>query len=426
MKKYVFMTCNLHTLGGMQTYVAGKAKYLEEIGWEVYALFPGDNAANCSITSLNKYVDGGFFWLNYLPCQIRNFTRKILLKQVANFLGDPKGSDEVIIESHNDRMAPWGELLAKRLNAKHITALLNEIYVGPNKHYREYIDFYRFKLERKELPFGGSKAKHLFDDETLAQKYETRRFAIDEDPVQDVDSPLIDSIKHDDWNIGHIGRAAKRHVPVIIDGICEFAKNHPDHHIQFINIGDFSSRKEYYDERSKGIDNLTLVELGNQSPIPRCFFKKVDVIIAASGSARCSVYEGISVLVPNAKDSSCAGLLGYETKLSVIRDASETQMSFAEGLERTLVMKVYEDMTFDYPPKPGVAECVKQNFEFIETSEQTKQYYPESKLCKGKKVKLNSKFVFRSFVQCYFPKTYERILERKRNKRKNRKKEVDK
>ena len=414
MKYYVFFTAGINELGGIQAYVAGKARFLEQSGWTVFAFFYG-KAINVPIKSLEKYKNGGL--LHGMPWNVSRIEKYLVIRSILNTIGKIRKEDEIIIESHDCNTAPWGELVAKRLNAKHITALLSERYTGPDRCYIDKLDFYRFKLERKELPFNPQRAKLLFGDESFAQKYETRLFRIDEDPVQDVDSPLIDSIPHNDWNIGYIGRAEKDYLPNIIDGVCEFAKNHPDHIIQFIIIGDFSCRREYYNEKSNGIDNLKLIELGNQFPLPRCYFDKVDVVIAGSGSARCSVYEGKLTLIADANNFLCNGLLGYDTKNSIRADADTVQMSFAEGLERALVLKTYKDMTFDYPQKPGVAECVKQNFEFIATSDQSKRYYSEKELCKGKKKKIGIKAFIKLFLDCYFPKTYKRIMQKRQRKR---------
>ena len=43
MKRYIFLTANIHPIGGMQNYVAGKAAYLEKNGWKVTVFFWGDN-----------------------------------------------------------------------------------------------------------------------------------------------------------------------------------------------------------------------------------------------------------------------------------------------------------------------------------------------------------------------------------------------
>lgn len=38
-KFFVIFTSDIHSVGGMQMYTAGKAKYLKENGWEVQVFF---------------------------------------------------------------------------------------------------------------------------------------------------------------------------------------------------------------------------------------------------------------------------------------------------------------------------------------------------------------------------------------------------
>ena len=52
MKRYIFLTANIHPIGGMQNYVAGKAAYLEKNGWKVTVFFWGDNKGTCAMTSI--------------------------------------------------------------------------------------------------------------------------------------------------------------------------------------------------------------------------------------------------------------------------------------------------------------------------------------------------------------------------------------
>ena len=59
MKQYIILTANIHPIGGMQNYVAGKAAYLERNGWKVTVFFWGDSKGTCAMTSMNKYLPGG-------------------------------------------------------------------------------------------------------------------------------------------------------------------------------------------------------------------------------------------------------------------------------------------------------------------------------------------------------------------------------
>ena len=420
MNTYIFITYNIHNGGGGQAYVSAKAGYLKRLGWRVVVLFYGSKEKGCVIKDLDEYVAGGYTLLWTVPWKINRLVRNDFLRKIIKEHSLKKckknKSDYIIIESHDSSTAPWGELLAKRLNAKHITPLLNESYDGPARFYKEKLDFYEFKLKRRELPFNLKKSRLLFGDDSYYEKYGDNAFRIDEDPVRDISAPDIDLISHNDWNVGYVGRASKGYLPNIIDGICDFSKKHADHHIQFIVIGDFECRRDYFKQKSSGISNLTLIELSNRFPLPRSFFKKVDVVIAGSGSARCSIKEGVPVLVADAGNFLCNGRLGFDTLQSVFKDDDTKQMSYSDGLERLFVLNSYRGMHNKYLPGPGVEECTKQNFDFIEASSQSKKYYSERKLCKPINKRLGIKTYIKIELGFHFPKLYKRLVDYKRNR----------
>ena len=382
MNKYIlFSTCDLHNMGGVPYYYEGKARYLESIGWDVSIFHPGDAAQTCALPALNKYVvEGSLVWPSEKWRTSKRYRENYLATLAERILAGQR-YDSVVIETHDYWTSPWVELLAKRLKAKHIIKELNEIDEVAARRYREYSGFYLFKLHRREHFCSPRMLEIIYRNVDGVTEVDSLPFDLDEDPVRDVENAAISAIEHCDWNIGYLGRANKGYVSYIIEGVCEFARNHPDHSIQFVTVGNFECRRFLYTDMSRGLCNLRLVELGDLSPLPRCFFDKVDVVIAGSGSARCTAYEGKVALVADAGNNLCNGALGYDTKESVYHHKDTAQMSFAEGLERVLVRRVYDDMEFDYPPKPGVDACCEQNLRAIAASNQTKRYYPARKLC---------------------------------------------
>ena len=361
-------------MGGLPLYYLGKAKYLEDNGWKVFVFFPGNDSPDCAISELNKYVKDNLTWPEKKWRYSKDFYYDYI-DTLVDRIGKRKFGDEIIIETYDYWTAPWVELLAKKLKAKHIIVLLNECKESEINSFRLDVDFYMFKHKRHEF-FGNLNIQRaIFEGYLPLNNEDYIPFLIDEDPVQDINNPIIDSISHDDWNIAYIGRTNKMYLPNIIEGVCEFAKNHNNHKIQFIVLGDFNCRKELYFEKSAGIYNLVLVELGDQFPIPKNFFNKLDVVIAGAGSARCSVYEGVPTLLADAANYMCNGLLGYETIQSGYADADTNQGSFSDGLERALVQKVYLNKRNVFPPKIGVEECCKQNFKVIYDSCKRKKYF---------------------------------------------------
>lgn len=422
MKKYIFFSsCDIHDMGGLPLYYLGKAKYLEENGWKVFVFFPGKNTPDCAISQLNKYVNDNLTWPEDNWRNSKDYINDYI-NLLVDRIGKRKFGDEIIIETYDYWTSPWVELLAKKLKAKHIIVLLNECKESDINSFRDDVDFYLFKYKRHEF-FGNFNIQRAIFEGYLPLNNDEDHipFLIDEDPVQNVNNPIIDSISHDDWNIAYIGRTNKMYLPNIIEGVCEFAKNHNNHQIQFIVLGDFNCCKELYSEKSAGIDNLLLVELGDQFPIPKNFFKKLDVVIAGAGSARCSVYEGVPTLLADAANYMCNGLLGYETIQSGYADADTNQGSFSDGLERALVQKVHLNKRNVFPPKVGVEDCCKQNFKVIYDSSKRKKYYNLNTIIKKCDdpffVRIKSR-IKRIMYHCC-PHILERYDKRKVEKRKN-------
>ena len=47
MKKYVFFTADIYPVGGIQIYLSGKIKYLEQNDWKVYVFYNGFYKGKC-------------------------------------------------------------------------------------------------------------------------------------------------------------------------------------------------------------------------------------------------------------------------------------------------------------------------------------------------------------------------------------------
>ena len=146
-------------------------------------------------------------------------------------------SDEIIIETGTDYTALWGELLARDLNAKHFIMFLDE--KNPNVNNDTYA-FYKFKYDRNEL------ASISLDslDYILGKYFELHNKeehvlkACCTNSVKDIECEWIDCIPKADYTIGSIGRLEKAFVPIIVDGICEFAQKVPDKKIAIVFFGD--------------------------------------------------------------------------------------------------------------------------------------------------------------------------------------------
>lgn len=403
MKKYIILTSDIRRIGGMQCMVAGKVKYLRSQGWDVYVLFNGMlTKSGCIITELDKYLDGRISEMIYPPSFYTRRQVNRIVEKMVSVVGSDNSAD-TILESHSDRTALWAELLARRIHAKHYFLMCTEHYEGKDYFYQPYLDFFKFKHQRREIAAEVPEAYgKLFGEKYQIKEEEKYIFALDEDPVQEVNNPLVESIVKDEWSIGYIGRTEKGYFPNIVNGICKFADRHIDKKISFIIIGDTSWRKEEL-QKCRSHSNIRIIELGNVVPIPKSFFNKVDVVIAGSGSARCSVYEGIPTILADSLNFLSDGLLGYETKDFLYNGDPTALCGFDESLEKVLVDQIHKKMKFDFIPKMSPGECVEQNLKLFSKSEPSFSYYDSNIICKGAKHPiLTSKLFISKFIRNTF------------------------
>ena len=383
MQLYIFVTLTIYDMGGVQCYVASKAKFLRENGWNVKILYPGVRKPKTQFKELNRYLDGNVIEIGYTPSIYSMNVLNRILGKVLNILGDTQKYESIIIESHDDITSQWGEIIANKIGAKHIILLMNEIYRGLNKHYEEKIEFYKFKFQRKEILGAEATISRLFEGYGF-DKNNINTLIIDENPVQDVMNEKLDRIQKAQYNICYIGRSNKPYVPAIIGGVKEFAKKNSNSSIQFILVSNTMPVRNIINDELNSVDNLTVTELGEMVPIPKELFRRVDVVVAGSGSARCSALEGVLTIVAEPELCKSIGILGIDTQESVYWDKESKCSSFSEALDDVLIKRIYDGkkIKIDYM---GVTECTKQNFEAIQKSEKKQEYYLLDKLCYGKK-----------------------------------------
>lgn len=385
MKTYIFLTFSLQNIGGGQCYLAAKAKYLESIGWRVVVFSDGNIRVktSCPISYLNKFLPYKVMELNYQVYDLSKFLVNRGLNKMHKMLKDVSTNEEIIIETHTDKAALWGEMLAQKLDARHFYIAMYEHYRWPNHNFEKKIDFYMFKMDRGELLCSYRTANRLFEGFREYKEEDIERVIIDEAPVQDVDNPKVESIQKYDYNICYIGRTQKLYVPHIIRGIGEFASKHKDKKVQLLIVGEAEYLRELIDEVKSNVSNIIINEIGSLHPIPRSLYRKIDVVVAGSGSARCSVEEHALTIIADTESDKALGILGYDTNDSVFKTTDSVVTSYSDALERVLIKKVYKDMTFKYPSKMGVEECTKQNFYLMSKASKEKKYYDEKKLIEG-------------------------------------------
>lgn len=372
MKTYVFIIRRICNISGAQQYVYNKANYLENKGWRVLVF----SSINGTIL-IHKFEDYKKFIIPTLYFSPSVFRKKEVYSTINRILaeiGDCQGED-CIIESDSLPRAIWGELVASRLNCRHLAFFMQEWH-----HYdNDMKDFLRFKYDRHEL--AGIKKEsisQMFGDDRVEARDDTRIAAYCNnviDNCEDKYSQLLDDKA--DYTFGSIGRLNKPCVPAIVDGFCSYANLHHDKRFNIVMIGGsiVRGKMEYVRQRLTECDNINLILTGDMYPVPHSFAKRIDVFVSTAGSATATYLAGFPTikLNPNTGDPICIMGLGDVEGGSMYE--SSCDMTFEECIDKTIndrdLIEYRGDLGEDYNKKmyeeferqlSFVSRCVKSEY----------------------------------------------------------------
>ena len=386
MKKYVCFTADIHHIGGMQMFTAGKAKYFKNHDWQVYVFFIGVSYGKSDIPLLDEYIAGcGFLEIWKRPYKLSDYERnKVLDKMVEIMRIDSTVENEIIIESQEEKGAFWAELLAERVHGRHFFITCNETFRGWYQYYFENLDFFYFKHQRREILSDPERFRKLFDghrglEENIFQLPNDVYGIMEMDAVQDAENQIIDHVSAHVGGVltvAYIGRTEKYYVPAVFEGVAEFARNHPDKKIQFVIVGKLGTqdRINLLKRLFTNAPNVIVHGLGNLVPIPRALFKKLDAVIAGSAAAYFAAYENVPVIITNAEGNRSGGCLYYDTDDGLF---CEQKFSFAEMLDKVLINREYDNRQINLPDRKPADWHYEKILEIMRKSDQPFEYFTE-------------------------------------------------
>lgn len=361
-------------------YTMGKARYLSKNGW-IVNVFTYVRKSKTNFPDLEDYVIPleGMCFLSVPPYKLNRFDRDFYLDLMIQRLKLPKdiSNCEIILESISSPVSYWGELLAAKIGGRHFVSLVEEHYRYPTSRHEENLEFFYFKWKRNELLVGKKALQELFNGyknvhDTLVKIPHTIR---EQDAVQDINYPAIESITKLDWNICHIGRIVKNYVYYLIEGVAELARQHKDKKINFIFVGNVQERADLIIQTFKKLSNVNLILLGTLVPIPRCLFSKLDVVCGISQSARFAADEGVFTIVASAKNiAKTPGVLGYDTNEQIYGDPTFT---YFEALENVLVKRLYDNKKSTLPRLKPAEEYYEKFWTIVKNANPNKEYCVE-------------------------------------------------
>lgn len=322
MGTYILLGAAGGYISGAPIYHRNKALYMRQQGWNVYYI------SCCSgeiyVKGLEQFVIGvySFLCMNaYLfPRKRQDKLIDVIIKQIPNV------GKNVVIETGTYYTAYWGELLAKRLNAKHVIVYLDEYNDGIT--WRE-AGFFHFKFKRNELACISKKTMiGLFSPYwTVNEDNAVELSCYCSNSLDDYKNDIDSLICRKDYNVGYIGRLEKPALKVLISALKDFVRLIGDKHIALICFGgaEESVVNEIKEIVSK-IPNISLFISGYIYPIPLNAIKKCDIFFSSAGSANVSVKADIPTVKMNVYSNKPEGFLVKISPESLIKYSDEYEV----------------------------------------------------------------------------------------------------
>lgn len=382
MKTYIFVIRRITYISGAIQYVYNKTNYLESKGWRVL-IFSALHGP-LYVEQFRKYKDSIYPQLYLTPnCFSKKEVNKVLNKILLE-VGDSKDG-RYIVESDAVQRAVWAELIASRLNCRHLCLFVRERHLLYNHGIRKYL---KFKYDRHELAgISDDSICQMFDDENIVKRDDTRFSAVCNNVIEPCEDRYTGQLREDaDYTLGSLGRLEKPCVPKIVTGIKAFISKNPNKifNVVFIGGSTVKERVEYIKDVLGNCSNIKLLMTGNMYPIPASFAKKMDVFVSTAGSASATYNFGIPTVRVNPVTGSPLGVVGLDFMPGGKSMFDTSEMAIEECIENALLHKdeiVFPTSKTDYYKKM-YAEFDRQ-LSFVCKADKT-TFYEEEKLMRIK------------------------------------------
>jgi hypothetical protein len=224
---------------------------------------------------------------------------------------------DLLIESHTLSISIWGELLAEKLQCKHIIYPLNERPLI----YWEFLpvkDFFLWKLNRIEL-IGPSESslKVVLGEFYSPDKTYYANIGFDPDELPEKSSPDIsDLFINDYFTIGSISRLSKPYIEELIRSVIGLSDKYPDRRIMLIIAGDDPdpSILEKLKMRYNSKGNLKFVFPGYINKLGKDFFNNLDVFVGMATAAINSISSHCATITVDPITKKSSGFFGLTSR----------------------------------------------------------------------------------------------------------------
>lgn len=386
MKKYVFLTPTIASMGGAQMYIRNRALDLLGKGWAVDIITA--QKGKVYIPDLRKYdlIIPELRFCSYLFSKKKRIS---IVDRLSKRIMDGE-YDEIVIESTCLSESTWAEAIAQRCNARHFAYLLQEDNTLTSKIDQDFINF---KFQRRELASITDQSvfdmfsnfSHIAMEESVGCHLPAYCNNVEED----IDSEWINIIKSRqfDYLVGCLSRLDK---PFIMPALHQFIKyvcDHPDKRYLFVMIGGAPESGHFEKNIRKQFRNINNVELlitGYMFPISTRLLNIFDVFFTSAGSSWVCMRSGVPTISFDGNDYLPIGVLGRTTNHSLFRGEDEPPLDFNKLMDEILIQGSFECQEAHHElNKPDF----NQHDSFLQSMSKERKYFSfdDIKLCAQEK-----------------------------------------
>ena len=331
-KKYIFLTFGIGGYSGNPRYINHKCDYLKSQGWDVQVI-AYHQGSEVALKNLRPFKDLIIPEFAFYPSWYNPIKRQRLLNKLASIVGL---SEQMVIESTTLSMTVWGELLAKKLNAKHIVFITDEGIVVKNEPAYKFL---MSKAQRKEFfSINVPCIRSIFSKFKEIENPEDYHWnAYGGAEVEKYPFPSFDELPEADYTITHFGRI-KKYFPYMIDQLKAFLESHKDKAFNIYFLGNLAGQEDELREQFN-LDNVHFVYQDEVPVIPVQVIEKSDIVIACAGCANLVKNNGGKAISMDVNTNLPLGLIGYTTldDNSFSGDYPPNDKSLSQWLEDILI-----------------------------------------------------------------------------------------
>ena len=366
------MTASITKVGGAQLYTNSKRQFMEARGWKVDVVSSSKGTAMLpELTQYQYHINED---LEVFPYHYTKHKCKSILKRIEEKF---EGNNEIIIESHNTIMHVWGELLAFRLQAKHVVYEITE----RSRCTKGLYPFFKFKFERKEMAgIQDSSLNYYFKgfmDVPVSQRYclIAHYFSkqVDDVPYDTTVIPVSSAM----CTIGILGRLQKPFVMEVAKQVSEYVKNDTNNKYTVIIIGGQKDGDSYIsniESLFSGISNVNLFFTGYLFPIPQKLVSLIDIGISSSGAVITLANEGVPTIAIDAHDLQPLGVYGITTD-DVLYRKDDTIVPLSEWIKR--IQTTPDAFRMETKQVTINEDVFNHHLDFINNSSKEVEYYTD-------------------------------------------------